>query len=275
MPLHVDNPDYSHVPRPPTNGHHRPIWANWGFYQQPVPYAYEVHNLEHGGIIIHLGLNINARRGHEVLRMWAASPPFMLIVPGLPADVPRHGATITSWQRAMICKKWNPRVLGAIITYRDTYRGHGPGAGAVAQHRHRREGPAEAPCCRTRPPDERRPYAIPRTSTTCSPSRARSPRSTALQLELSAARSQGAVPDTIILCEHPPTLTLGRASDAAAELARRRGRLPRARLGRRCAPTAAGAPPGTGPASSSATPSSTCATTARTCAATRTTSSGS
>ena len=39
-----------------------------------------------------------------------------------------------------------------------------------------------------------------------------------LQLELSAARSQGAVPDTIVLCEHPPTLTLGRASDAAAEL---------------------------------------------------------
>ena len=39
-----------------------------------------------------------------------------------------------------------------------------------------------------------------------------------LQLDLSAARSQGAVPDTIILCEHPPTLTLGRASDAAAEL---------------------------------------------------------
>ena len=26
------------------------------------------------------------------------------------------------------------------------------------------------------------------------------------------------MPDTIILCEHPPTLTLGRASDAAAEL---------------------------------------------------------
>ena len=39
-----------------------------------------------------------------------------------------------------------------------------------------------------------------------------------LQLDLSAARSQGAVPDTIILCEHPPTLTLGRASDAASEL---------------------------------------------------------
>jgi lipoate-protein ligase B len=39
-----------------------------------------------------------------------------------------------------------------------------------------------------------------------------------LQLDLAAARSQGAVPDTIVLCEHPPTLTLGRASDAGAEL---------------------------------------------------------
>jgi lipoate-protein ligase B len=39
-----------------------------------------------------------------------------------------------------------------------------------------------------------------------------------LQLELAAARSQGAVPDTIVLCQHPPTLSLGRASDAEAEL---------------------------------------------------------
>jgi hypothetical protein len=124
--LHVDNPDYSKVPRPPTNGHHRPIWADWGFYQQPVPYAYEVHNLEHGGVIVHLGLNINRAAGTKVLRLWASSPPFLLIVPGLPADVARQGATITSWQRAMVCKKWNPRVLTAIQVYRDAYRGTGP-----------------------------------------------------------------------------------------------------------------------------------------------------
>ncbi len=39
-----------------------------------------------------------------------------------------------------------------------------------------------------------------------------------LQLDLAAARSQGAMPDTIVLCEHPPTLTLGRSSDAELEL---------------------------------------------------------
>ena len=34
-----------------------------------------------------------------------------------------------------------------------------------------------------------------------------------MQRNLAAARSQGAIPDTIVLCEHPPTLTLGRSSD--------------------------------------------------------------
>jgi hypothetical protein len=126
QPLHVDNPDYSRVPRPPTNGHHRPLWANWGFYKTAVPYAYEVHNLEHGGVIIHLGLGITNAAGTKVVRLWAASPPYMLVVPGQPADVSPRGATITSWQRAMTCAKWNPRVLGAIRTYRDTYRGTGP-----------------------------------------------------------------------------------------------------------------------------------------------------
>jgi hypothetical protein len=126
VPLHVDNPDYSTVPRPPTNGHHRPLWADWGFYQQPVPYPYEVHNLEHGAVVIHLGLRINRVAGTKVLRLWADSPPFMLVVPGRPADVPVRGATVTSWQRAMTCKVWNPRTLNAIRVYRDTYRGTGP-----------------------------------------------------------------------------------------------------------------------------------------------------
>ena len=126
VPLHVDNPDYSKVPRPPTNGHHRPIWANWGFYQRPVPYAYEVHNLEHGGVAIHLGLRTTRVNGEKVVRMWADAPPYVLVVPGLPADVPPRGVTVTSWQRALICKSWNARTLAAIRAYRDTYRGAGP-----------------------------------------------------------------------------------------------------------------------------------------------------
>lgn len=126
VPLHVDNPDYRKVPRPPTNGRHRALWANWGFYQQPIPYAYEVHNLEHGGVAVHLGLRTTRPAGASVIRLWAGSPPYMLIEPGLPADVPQRGVTVTSWQRAMICKTWNARTLAAIRAYRDVYRGTGP-----------------------------------------------------------------------------------------------------------------------------------------------------
>ena len=64
--------------------------------------------------------------GEKVVRMWADAPPYVLVVPGLPADVPPRGVTVTSWQRALICKSWNARTLAAIRAYRDTYRGAGP-----------------------------------------------------------------------------------------------------------------------------------------------------
>ena len=126
VPLHVDNPDYSRQIRPPTNGLHRPIWADWGFYQVPVPYAYEVHNLEHGGVIVHIGLRVKRSQGVKAVQMWAGSPPYLLIVPGLPADVSPRGVTVTSWQRAMVCKTWNARTMAAIRIYRNVYRGTGP-----------------------------------------------------------------------------------------------------------------------------------------------------
>jgi lipoyl(octanoyl) transferase len=40
----------------------------------------------------------------------------------------------------------------------------------------------------------------------------------ALMEQLGGARSQGAVPDTLILCEHEPTVTLGVSTDEAADL---------------------------------------------------------
>ena len=39
-----------------------------------------------------------------------------------------------------------------------------------------------------------------------------------IQRSLAGAVSQGAIPDTIILLEHPPVVTLGRRTDEAEEL---------------------------------------------------------
>ncbi|HEY2208481.1 MAG TPA: hypothetical protein VGH26_04250, partial [Gaiellaceae bacterium] len=39
-----------------------------------------------------------------------------------------------------------------------------------------------------------------------------------LQRSLAGAVSQGAIPDTVVLLEHPPVVTLGRRTDESAEL---------------------------------------------------------
>ena len=39
-----------------------------------------------------------------------------------------------------------------------------------------------------------------------------------LMTQLAGARSQGAVPDTVVLCEHAPTVTLGASTDEAQDL---------------------------------------------------------
>ncbi len=49
------------------------------------------------------------------------------------------------------------------------------------------------------------------------------PAALAWQYELARQRQAGTIPDTLLLLEHPPTITLGRGSDEADLLALRGG----------------------------------------------------
>jgi hypothetical protein len=40
---------------PPTSGPHYGQPAVWGSYDEPIPVAQTLHNLEHGGVVIHYG----------------------------------------------------------------------------------------------------------------------------------------------------------------------------------------------------------------------------
>ena len=96
----------------------------------------------------------------------------------------------------------------------------------------------------------------------------------ALQADLAAARSQSAIPDTVVLCEHPPTLSLGRSTKADQELPG--GEEPYRALGWEVHRSERGGrSTWHGPGQLSAIRCSICARTARTCAPTRTTSSAS
>jgi hypothetical protein len=129
--LHVlGNPRYR-VSQPPTSGLHYPVWADWGIYDRPVPFKFQVHNLEHGGIIVHLGRDLPPAARTAIRRLWAAAPAYMLVVPEAFAGFPARGVVVTSWQRSMSCPRWSPRVPAGIAAYRDVYRGTGP-EGAAA-----------------------------------------------------------------------------------------------------------------------------------------------
>ena len=117
---------------PPTSGLHAEEWADWGVYDRPLPLPLEVHNLEHGAVVIHVGSRVPAAARAEIGRLWAESPPFVIIVPGRSEGFPPAGVVVTSWQRWLVCKPYRPAMLAAVRAFRDAYRGTGPeGAAAL------------------------------------------------------------------------------------------------------------------------------------------------
>lgn len=64
---------------PPTSGAHHPQPAVYGFYDEPVPLPQTIHNLEHGGIVIHYGKDVPEEQ-IEAMRAWYADDPNGLLV---------------------------------------------------------------------------------------------------------------------------------------------------------------------------------------------------
>ena len=88
FPALPNEPDHSDVPtlttkpewnsNPPTSGPHYVEWAIWNFYDEEVPLVKSVHNLEHGGVVIHYGPQVPHSGGGEapdVLRRRSERPP--------------------------------------------------------------------------------------------------------------------------------------------------------------------------------------------------------
>ena len=149
VPLHVDNPDYSKRAAPADE---RPAPSDLGRLGL-LPAARAVRRTRcttssTARVVIHLGLESAARPGTQVVRMWAASPPYMLVVPGLPADVPQRGVTVTSWQRAMICKNLERAHADGDPHLPRRLPRHRPRADPVAQLGRERPGPADARAAR-------------------------------------------------------------------------------------------------------------------------------
>lgn len=105
---------------PPTSGAHHQIPVIWGAYQDPVPAVAEVHNLEHGGVIIHYGDKVDAATRDQLRAFYDESPNAMLLSP-----LPRLGnrVTLTAWTQLATCERFDAEALTA---FRSAYRGNGP-----------------------------------------------------------------------------------------------------------------------------------------------------
>lgn len=110
--------------QPPVAGSHESQWADWGVYDTTVPERYLVHNMAHGGIIVRLGADVPPSARRAVIALWSASPSYAVVVPGT-TGVPRAGAVVTSWRRALRCPVFARADLDAVRAYLHAYRGVG------------------------------------------------------------------------------------------------------------------------------------------------------
>lgn len=105
---------------PPTSGPHHVQPVIWGAYQDVVPAVAEVHNLEHGGVIIQYGSKVDAATRDRLRAFYDDSPNAMLLAP-----LPALGSKIalTAWSRLATCERFDESAFSA---FRSAYRGNGP-----------------------------------------------------------------------------------------------------------------------------------------------------
>lgn len=111
---------------PPLSGAHNERWADWGVYDRPIPYKHQIHNLEHGGVVIHYGTQVPVAGVNALRTLWASSPAFLIVVPDANPSFPTDAVVAGSWQRWVVCKPFTPDKVSAIAAFLEEYRGRGP-----------------------------------------------------------------------------------------------------------------------------------------------------
>jgi Protein of unknown function (DUF3105) len=95
---HSDVPTLQTKPKwnssPPTSGPHYGVPAVWGSYDEQVPLVQSVHNLEHGGVVIHYGPDVPSAEVDKI-RQWYSKDPNGLIISPLASN--KNKITLSAW----------------------------------------------------------------------------------------------------------------------------------------------------------------------------------
>jgi hypothetical protein len=112
---------------PPTSGPHWPNWSNWGVFQQAIPGEMQVHNLEHGGVVIQYDCPQGCPQAVNTLSSYAFRYPATNFTGVLLAPRPNlpEGARIalTAWTHRLLLKTVDTDKINQFVA---AYIGKGP-----------------------------------------------------------------------------------------------------------------------------------------------------
>ncbi len=83
---------------PPTSGDHSPSAAPCGIYTQEIPDVLQVHNLEHGTIVVQYSPDLPSEQIEDLESFARSKPSHILLAPRAGMD---HPVVLTSWTRML------------------------------------------------------------------------------------------------------------------------------------------------------------------------------
>lgn len=105
---------------PPTSGQHWGSVAPWGVHSEPVPNELQVHNLEHGGVVMQYNCD-DCPEIQAVLEEIANSCSVKLITAPRPGM--EHTIAVTAWERILTLDEMDREQIDRFI---DAYADKGP-----------------------------------------------------------------------------------------------------------------------------------------------------
>lgn len=105
---------------PPTSGAHHERPVIWGAYDTQVPTVAEVHNLEHGGVVVHYGNGVAAEMKDQLAAFYGDSPNAMILAPLATLG---DKITLSAWTKLAVCDTYD---AAAFAAFRSAFRGNGP-----------------------------------------------------------------------------------------------------------------------------------------------------
>ena len=106
---------------PPTSGDHYQVPAKVGIYADVIPNGVQVHNLEHGHVMIQYH-DISKDQERQLEALVQADPRMVLLAP-----YPLQGArlAVTSWGAIQTCTEWSSGVVQMVRNFISAHRDHG------------------------------------------------------------------------------------------------------------------------------------------------------